>query len=476
MIKSKLKELQQKAQKLELDTDQRSEINRKILDYSDHYLNELPDRNAFDKIDQKVSISSISEKPTELTELLDQLYRQVDTKGLNPASGGHLGYIPGGGLYPSAVGDYLAAITNRYAGMLHSGPGAVQLENKCIRFLCNLAGYSSTAGGNLTSGGSIANLIAVVNARDNSGLKAKYFDQAVLYCTDQVHHCVDKAIKFAGLQDACRRTIAMDHQFRMKSDALENQIEQDIADGLYPLMIFASAGTTDVGAVDPLEDIGPIARDHNIWFHVDAAYGGAFLLTGHGRKKMKGIQQADSIVIDPHKGFFLPYGSGALIVKDASKLYDSQHMTADYMQDAQAATYEYSPADLSPELTKHYRGLRMWLPLQLFGLAPFRAALEEKLLLTQYFYEQAQEIDGIEIGIKPELSVLIFRYVPETGNADQFNKKLIEAFQRDGRVFLSSTNVNGRFYIRLAVLSFRTHIDTIDQTIEILKEKIGEIR
>ncbi len=476
MIKSKLKELQQKAQQLELDADQRNEINRKALEYSDNYLDKLSDRNAFDKIDQKVSIPSISEEPSELTELLDQLYRQVDTKGLNPASGGHLGYIPGGGLYPSAIADYLAAITNRYAGMLHSGPGAVQLENKCIRFLCDLAGYSSTAGGNLTSGGSIANLIAVVNARDNSGLKAKDFNQAVLYCTSQVHHCVDKAIKFAGLQEAYRRSIPMDHQFRMEPDALEEQIRQDIADGYYPLMIFASAGTTDVGAVDPLKDIGSIAREHNLWFHVDAAYGGAFLLTDYGKKKMQGIDQADSIVIDPHKGLFLPYGTGALIVKDASKLYESQHLTADYMQDAQEATYEYSPADLSPELTKHFRGLRMWLPLQLSGIAPFRAALEEKLLLAQYFYEQAQEIDGIEIGIKPELSVLIFRYIPKTGESDQFNKKLIEAFQEDGRIFLSSTNINGRFYIRLAILSFRTHLDKIDQVIAILKEKIEEIR
>jgi glutamate/tyrosine decarboxylase-like PLP-dependent enzyme len=476
MIRSKLKKLQQEAQQLELNADRRNAINQKALDYAANYLDKLSNRKAFDKIDQKVSISPISEEPSELSELLDQLYRQVDTKGLNPASGGHLGYIPGGGLYPSAIGDYLAAISNRYAGILYSAPGAVQMENKCLRFLCDLAGYPSTAGGNLTSGGSMANLIAVVNARDNSGLKAKDFDKAALYCTLQLHHCVDKAIKFAGLQDAHQRTVSMDKQFRMKPDALENQIEQDIADGLTPLMIFASAGTTDVGAVDPLEEIGRIAGKHNIWFHVDAAYGGAFLLTDHGRKKMKGIHQADSIVIDPHKGFFLPYGTGALIVKDTSKLYESQHMSANYMQDTEAVTYEYSPADLSPELTKHFRGLRMWLPLQLFGIAPFRAALEEKLLLTQYFYEQAQEIDGIETGIKPELSVLIFRYVPETGDADQFNKKLIKAIQEDGRVFLSSTNVNGRFYIRLAVLSFRTHLDKIDQTIEILKEKIANVR
>lgn len=151
-------------------------------------------------------------------------------------------------------------------------------------------------------------------------------------------------------------------------------------------------------------------------------------------------------------------------------------MSANYMQDADSVTYEYSPADLSPELTKHFRGLRMWLPLQLFGIAPFRAALNEKLLLARYFYQQIQTIDGFEVGIEPELSVLIFRYVPESGDADQFNKKLVKAIHEDGRVFLSSTIVNERFYIRLAVLSFRTHLEQIDQTIAILKEKIAELQ
>lgn len=475
MIKSELKELQNEAKQLELNAEKRTEINQKALEYGTEFVDSLPSQKAFSEINEPVTISSFSEQPADFSDLLNELHHQVDTKGLNPASGGHLGYIPGGGLYPAALGDYLAAISNRYAGMLHSGPGAVQMENTCIRWLCDLIGYPQEAGGNLTSGGSIANLIGIVNARDASGLKSKDFEKAVLYCTRQLHHCLDKGIKTAGLADAHRRPIEMDSQFRMKPEALKNQIEQDIADGLKPMMILASAGTTDVGAVDPLKSIADIAEKHGIWFHVDAAYGGAFLLTEHGKNKFQGIHRANSVVIDPHKGLFLPYGTGALMVKDASKLYESQHLTANYMQDAEAATYEYSPADLSPELTKHFRGLRMWLSMKLFGLAPFRAALKEKLLLTQYFYQQIQEIEGIETVMEPELSVLIFRYVPETGNADEFNKQLVDAIHEDGRVFLSSTTINGHIYQRLAVLSFRTHLGTIDQAIDILKEKINEL-
>lgn len=284
-----------------------------------------------------------------------------------------------------------------------------------------------------------------------------------------------KAIKFAGLQEATVRTIPMDDHYRMKADALEKQIEHDKNEDFIPLTIFASAGTTDLGAVDPLDEIGDIAQRHNLWFHVDAAYGGFFLLTDHGKKVMKGIEKSDSATIDPHKGLFLPYGSGALLVKNGQKLYESQHMTANYLQDTLKATEEASPADLSPELSKHFRGLRMWLPLQLFGIQPFRAALDEKLLLTRYFYNKIRKIDGFEVGPEPELSVAFFRYIPETGDANEFNKKLINEIHRDGRVFLSSTHINGTVYLRLAVLNFRTHKEEVDLILSVLREKIQEL-
>jgi glutamate/tyrosine decarboxylase-like PLP-dependent enzyme len=190
---------------------------------------------------------------------------------------------------------------------------------------------------------------------------------------------------------------------------------------------------------------------------------------------MKGIEKSDSVTIDPHKGLFLPYGSGALLVKDGQQLYASQHMTANYLQDTLKATEEPSPADLSPELSKPFRGLRMWLPLQLFGIRPFRAALEEKLLLTRYFYDQVQEIDGIEVGPEPELSVAFFRYVPSSGDANKFNKKIVNEIHRDGRVFISSTHIDDTIYLRLAVLNFRTHKKEVDLILSILQEKIREV-
>ena len=471
-----IKELEQQARKLETSTKERKSLLKQATDYGEDFLSSLVQKPAYvdsESMGKGVYELPFEEKPKDFDHLLEVLKSEVDKPGLNPASGKHAGYIPGGGLYPSAIADYLAAVTNRYTGVFFSSPGAVRIENMCIRWMNDLIGYPKGASGNLTSGGSIANLIALVAARDDSDIKAKDFSQAVIYTTQQVHHCVVKAIKFAGLREATLRTISMDERFRMKADALEEQIKADRKDGLIPLTIFASAGTTDLGAVDPLNKIGDIAKRHNIWFHVDAAYGGFFLLTDHGKEVMNGIEKSDSATIDPHKGLFLPYGSGALLVKDGKKLYNSQHMSANYLQDTYKATQEASPADLSPELSKHFRGLRMWLPLQLFGIQPFRAALEEKLLLTRYFYDKIQDIEGIEVGPDPELSVAFFRYVPDSRDPNTFNKKLVNEIHRDGRVFLSSTHLNGTVYLRLAVLNFRTHLEDIDLILSVLREKIS---
>jgi aromatic-L-amino-acid decarboxylase len=267
------------------------------------------------------------------------------------------------------------------------------------------------------------------------------------------------------------RYVPVDDRYRMSTVELEGTIDADTRAGLIPLMIIAAAGTTDTGAVDPLERIAQIARRHDTWFHVDGAYGAFFALCDECGKILAGMEMSDSIVMDPHKGLFLPYGTGAVLVKQASSLLDSFHYQANYLQDAVREDSAPSPADLSPELTKHFRGMRLWLPLKLHGLAPFRAALREKILLARYFHERIGALPGFEVGPPPDLSVVTYRYVPRRGDPDAFNERLAAEVRRDGRVFLSSTMLGGRFTLRLAVLSFRTHLDTIDLTLRILEEK-----
>ncbi|HEY7700626.1 MAG TPA: aminotransferase class V-fold PLP-dependent enzyme [Vicinamibacteria bacterium] len=471
--------LETRARELEPSAEVRQALLRDVSAYAEEFLSKLPDLPAYlETEDRGIGLldTPVGEEPRPLSLLLEHLRRDVDRPGLNPASGGHLGYIPGGGLYASSLGDYLAAVTNRYSGVFFASPGAVRMENMLLDWMSGLVGYPrSTAGGNLTSGGSIANLMGVVAARDAHGIRSRDVERAVIYATEQAHHSVTKAIRIAGLADAVERLVPLDERYRMRAQALERAIESDRANGRIPFLVIASAGTTDTGVVDPIEDIAVICGKENLWLHVDGAYGGFFVLCEPGRKALGRLDGSDSLVMDPHKTLFLPYGSGAVLVRDRTKLLESHHYTANYMQDALRARDELSPADLSPELTKHFRGLRLWMPLLLHGLAPFRAALEEKVLLARYFHERLSERPGFEVGPYPDLSVVIFRYRPAHGDADAFNQKLVEAIHEDGRVFLTSTILDGRFTLRLAVVSFRVHLETIDLALEILDREVRRL-
>jgi aromatic-L-amino-acid decarboxylase len=473
----KIKELEKAARLLEPGRKERKAVRKKVVEYTEDFISSIDEMKAFDTAGNKgarLLRSPISENPIDIDDALQLVAENVDTPGLNPASGGHLGYIPGGGIYYSALGDYMADISNRYAGIFYASPGAVRMENMLIRWMAKICGYPKTAAGNLASGGSIANLIAIVTARDAFNLKAKDFERTVIYLSEHVHHCLHKAIRIAGLQECIVRHVPLDERYRINAAALEKMVAEDKANGLQPWLVIASAGTTDVGAVDPLNDIADITEKNRLWLHVDGAYGAFFILTKQGKKILKGIERSDSVVMDPHKGLFLPYGTGVVLVKNAQQMQQAHYYRANYMQDTFSSVEELSPADLSPELTKHFRGLRLWLPLKLHGLKPFRACLEEKLLLAQYFHKEIQEL-GFEAGPEPELSVVTYRYVPEKGDANLFNEQLVQEVQKDGRVFISSTVIDGKFTLRLAVLSFRTHISTINLLLKILKSKVKEL-
>lgn len=455
---------------MEPSAEQRASVRDQVLVYTEGFLNSIQDLNAYNFTDDNgvgLLETPISEDGIGIEKALEIIEKNVDFPGLNPASGGHLGYIPGGGIYYSALGDYLADVTNRYSGVFFGGPGAVRMENMLIRWVADLIGYPTSAAGNLTSGGSIANLIAICTARDVKKITADKLTKSVIYLTRQIHHSIQKALRIAGLSECVLRYVEIDECFKMRPDVLQKQIAEDQAAGLNPFLIIASAGTTDTGAIDPLEQIAVIAGQENLWFHIDAAYGGFFVLTAEGKEKLKGLELSDSLSIDAHKGMFLPYGSGMVLVRRKEDLLASYYYEANYMQDALSATDELSPADLSPELTKHFRGMRFWLPLQLHGLKPFRACLEEKLLLTKYFHLKIKEL-GFESRIEPELSVAIFRYLPNAEDADLFNKKLLEAVQRDGRIFISSTMLDGKFTLRFACLAFRTHQKQVDLLLEVI--------
>lgn len=227
------------------------------------------------------------------------------------------------------------------------------------------------------------------------------------------------------------------------------------------------------GAIDPLEAIGVIARAEGLWHHVDAAYGGFYMLVEAFRPRFRGIEQSDSVVLDPHKSLFVPYGAGAVVVRDAAHL-DALRFRAPYLVESETA--DPSPSEQSIELTKHFRGLRMLFPLFLHGTAPFAAALEEKVVLTRYLHERIDALDGFETGPPPELSTMCFRRRPSGSSeeeADRATLDLQDAIHADGHVFVTGSWLNDHFWLRPCVEVFRTHATHIDALIDTLERLTG---
>ena len=464
---TRITELENISKELDPEEKDRAVYNEELNQFFNKFIDQTEKEPAFKGGEADKAGLGISAHKKTLTELLKTYQSEVVDKGLNPASGGHIGYIPGGGIYTAALADSLAAVTNEYAGMYFGSPGAVTMENEMINWMKEIFNFPETAIGNLTSGGSIANLIALTAARDKHQIKNEKITKSVIYLSPQVHHCIHKAIRIIGLEDVQIRLLALDENSKIDSNKLDEIISEDKKKGLNPFLVIASAGTTDTGAIDPLDKIGGIAQKNKLWYHIDGAYGGFFVLSKSVKHKFKGIEMADSLVIDPHKGLFLPYGLGAVLVKDKEAVFYSHHYTANYMQDAVKDT-QLNPADVSPELTKHFRGPRMWLPLNLHGVEPFVACLDEKLLLTAYFRQELVKI-GFEIGPEPDLTVSYFWYPSKNINQNDFNEKLMQFIHEDGSVFLSSTKIDDKFVIRMAILSFRTKKETIDKAIKMIE-------
>jgi len=468
----KIQQLEKESRLLEPEDNTRAHWQTQTNAYAEAFIHRRNTQKAYeDSSDNGLGLldSPIEEKPLAIDEVLKLVEKSIDSPGIDLTSSRHFGYIPGGGLYPSALGDFLAAISNKYASNFFASPGSARLENQLLRWIAELMGYPETAAGNLTSGGSVAHLIAITAAREANQLKAKDYHRAVIYISSQTHHSVLKALTVAGMREAEIRYLPIDQAYHMQTAQLPGLIDNDREKGLIPFMVVATAGTTEVGAIDELDTIADVCEHNKVWFHVDAAYGGFYILCKEVAAKLKGIERSDSFVIDPHKGLFLPYGSGAVMVRDRQHILAANSYQANYMQDA-LQDEELEPASLSPELSKHFRGLRMWMPLKLFGLKPFRAALTEKVYLARYFYKHIQQIPGFEVGPFPDISVVLFRYIPGEGDANEYNQALVKALLKDGRIYISTTTIEGNYYLRMAVGVYRTHLQDVEICLQILKK------
>lgn len=399
--------------------------------------------------------------------LLRFLMQRVIPHSINTAHPAYLGYIPGGGLFPAAAAEFLAAATNRYVGVWYAAPAAARLETNVLEWFAEFMGYPETARGILTSGGSMASFSAVVAARKH--VLNEDIARGTLYLSDQTHHCVMKAAMLAGIPERNIRVLASDESFRAVPEHFERAMQTDRENGLQPFLLVGNAGTTNTGAIDPLPELADLSEKHGLWFHLDGAYGGFFNLCEEGKRKLHGLERSDSLVLDPHKGLFLPYGCGSLLVKQGERLRRAHLLTADYLQDQFTPEGETNFSEYSPELSRSFRGLQVWLPLKLFGVPAFRENLAEKLRLTEWMYERFRSAPEFECLSVPELSVITFRGLPRKGDIEAFNRRMLETIVKSGKLFLSSTRLKGQFAIRVCILSFRTHQAEVEEAFEVIR-------
>ena len=387
---------------LEPDRETLASWLKAFADAAFDHLDRLPDAHASGRLGPEAAVIAesssrpIGEEPYAggASELASIVVRAADA-ALNTIGPGYLAYIPGGGLPATAIASLTADLLNRYTGLVPAAPALMRLESDVLRWLAREFGYGPAAGGLLTSGGSLSQLAAMVTARH-----ARFGDVAVpadatAYTSTQAHRSVSKALRLAGHATTALRAVPVDERFRMDPQALDAAVRRDLDAGRLPFLVVAAAGTTNTGAVDPLPALADVCAAHGLWLHVDGAYGGAFVLCPEGRELLRGLERADSITFDPHKGMFLPYGTGALLVKDGAALRRAHQDDADYLQDLDLEqSSAASPAEYGPELSRPFRGLRLWLPLMLHGARAFREALSEKLALARVLLRRPRPAAG----------------------------------------------------------------------------------
>jgi aromatic-L-amino-acid/L-tryptophan decarboxylase len=418
------------------------------------------------------------EHGTSLDRMLDQLFEEWVPRSFTTIGPGYFAFIPGGGLFPAALADFIADTTNRFTGIWQAAPALVQLEANALDWLREWMDFPSETRGLFTTGGSMANWNAILCARERHlGADIR---PGVLYTSDQAHHSVLKAAKLAGVMPDRVRAIESDACFRLRVDRLEDAIAADRRAGLAPFAVVSTAGTTNTGAVDPIDAIADLCARERIWHHIDGAYGAFFYMCEELRDGvLRGLSRADSLTLDPHKGIFLPYGTGALLVRDGAALRAAHQATAAYLPAMPHPQDFYDPSQHGPELSRGFPGLRVWLTVKLYGSAVFRDALAEKRALTLDAARRVAALPGIVIDAPPDLSLFPFHLTwsgATLAEEDAATRALMTKTTSRGRVMVTGATAHGRYLGRVCVLSFRTHQPEVDALVEDMAAAIHEIR
>jgi glutamate/tyrosine decarboxylase-like PLP-dependent enzyme len=469
---------------LDVNDDALQEISAHVAKLVAEYIATIAERpvraeNYAGKTTESID-TELSAEGVPLEQLLAECRTIMDLSRHN----GHprfFGYVASPSTPIGAYGDLIASALNANITCWRSGPAGTEVERLVVRWLGSLIGYDEQANGLLTSGGSMANMIALLIAsrrRSNVSRKGLWNSGSpmTVYASEEVHMSISKAADILGIGRDQVRTIACDERQRMRVDVLRQRIEADLNAGLRPFCVVGSAGTVNTGVVDPLAEIADVAGEFQLWFHVDGAYGAPGVLDERKKHLFAGLERADSVSLDPHKWLYVPVDAGCLLFRDAAAARAAfSTEDADYIQTLGYADEEaFAFWDYGVELSRRFRALKVWMTLQYYGTRRLAETISEDISLAAYLGELVSKADDFELLAPVELSICCFRYVPRAGMSEhelnELNERVMGLVQKGGRAYVSNATVNGHFALRACITNFRTTKADIEETVEAIRD------
>ena len=393
------------------------------------------------------------------------------------------GYVSSPGAPVAAMGSMIAAALNINVTCWRSGPAATEMELLCIRWIQEMLGYPMDGAGLLVSGGSMANFAGIAAARSAKAPGNVVRDgmggaRMCLYASAEAHFSIRKAAAMLGIGAANLRSVKTDGDLRMDLADLDRLVRQDRDAGHLPFCVVASAGTAGTGAVDPIGEIADLAHTHNLWLHVDGAYGGFSALAPSARAFFRRIGEADSVALDPHKWLYLPVGCGCILYRDPAAARAAFGENAEYVRVVGLRDDEaFAFWDYGPELSRPFRALDLWLLLKSVGTLAIGEAIEDNIACAKYFADLVSSTDDFEMLAPVDLSIFCFRCRPRgfIGDLDALNERVMLEVQRGGSSYLSNARVGGTFALRGCVLNYRTTKRDMEILLEDVRSAVRQV-
>lgn len=461
---------------------------KKLLDQSSSIIldkfSTLEKQKAFHSYPQ-AEIASWFDEPIPLKgmddkKLLDLVKEKVIDTATNNLGPYMYAYVMAGGTQMSIIAEKLTATINQNLGKWHLGPAMNEIEQRVIKWTGELMGFDKRAAGMMVSGGSAANLAGLTIARniffEQKEIRKKgLFNQEpfIVYTSTEVHGCIDKSVEELGIGTDNLRKIRVDQNFKVAVEAMEMAIKQDLADGLQPFCIVATAGTVNTGAIDDLHALADLATKYNLWLHIDGAYGGLASSLDSIKEYYKGIERADSIAVDFHKWMYQTFEGGCVLVKDWDTLRRTYFKKASYLDTDLEEQGRIDPNEHYFQLSRNAKALKVWMSMKSYGVNRILEMIQKDIDLTNYLAERIEKSDDFELRATSHLAIACFRYKGSLQSEDEvtkINQALIPALEKDGRVFITGTKLNDEFVIRACLINHRMHKGTVDYLLNVIRE------